>query len=367
MPLMPTTAITGSFNNAGMVVLYDQTLPADTASFDVQNIPQGYKHLLIYLSARSSKSAIDDALLMRFNGDTGTNYAFQDIYSANAGATNASGAGAFSQTSAISLECPANSAPANTPGAYVMEIPDYASSVFNKMILTRTGARTVASGAGFYKETSAGNWNSTSPINRITVYFGTGNFKTGSRLTIYGMGGAPAAPSQYSTDDILAQAQGFITQTYSRGESQTSTASSSGDMDASLMGIKAGSIITNVHYTVASAQASTTVCKVGIWDVSGSLVASSANDATKMQSTLLVTFPLSTPYRVTADAPYYVGVVAQGGGGHNLVAITATDGGLMGARIGNVPPMTYLVGQSDIASNLTLTNNSNRLTWFAVS
>ena len=59
---------------AGMVCIYDQRLSADAASFDVQNISQGYAHLKIVASLRGTVAgALGDAH-MRFNNDTANNY-----------------------------------------------------------------------------------------------------------------------------------------------------------------------------------------------------------------------------------------------------------------------------------------------------
>lgn len=169
---------TARFLPESMVVIYDSTLAADAASFDVQNIPQGYKHLLIELSHLGT-GAGQQNLLMRFNNDSGANYSGQ-VITATSGTI--AGAGAESTTSMhvgyVYTDTKA--------GKTVLQVPDYTGSLQKGVI----GENSVRLSGGFYWVGSAGNWASASAINRIALFPASGNFAAGSRLTIYGLGGA---------------------------------------------------------------------------------------------------------------------------------------------------------------------------------
>lgn len=65
------------FTPESMVVLYDEVLAADQATLDVQDLPAGYRHLRIELTARSTQAVTTGTMVMTFNGDTGNNYADQ--------------------------------------------------------------------------------------------------------------------------------------------------------------------------------------------------------------------------------------------------------------------------------------------------
>ena len=188
---MPTAVQLARFTPASMVVLYDQSLTADAASFDVQDIPSGYRNLHIILTGRSTRNLADDSARIQFNGDTGSNYDYQYTWGSGTSGT-ASAAAAYAQTGLDVMEVPAATAPSDNFGMYVFEVPHYDSTAFRKQIMHRGGAPTVSSGAGYYSESPAGLWRSTAAINRIKIAPNNGNWKAGSRLTIYGLGGAHA-------------------------------------------------------------------------------------------------------------------------------------------------------------------------------
>jgi hypothetical protein len=171
-----------------MVMLYDSTLGASAASFDVSSLPSGYKHLRIVLSGRSDRAAADDGVLIRFNNDSGANYDRTTTFS-SAGASPTS-AHATSQTELWFGDVAGASAAAGAIGMVVCDIPDYGGTTFWKMMKFLAGT----GGTTFFNEMGMGSWKSTSAINRVTIFPTTGpNFVAGTRLTIYGVDGAPAS------------------------------------------------------------------------------------------------------------------------------------------------------------------------------
>jgi hypothetical protein len=170
---------------AGMVLIADSTLGADAASFDITGIPGTYKHLQIVASLRSTKSAATfDAVRIRFNNDSGTNYQNAIQYAVD-------GLDEMVEENAATggyTEAMAASSPAGSFAACTVWIPDYASTVTTYKNFTST--------SGGLKDVTAphivdagGSWNSGgTAITRITLTPGTGpNFLAGSRVTVYAL------------------------------------------------------------------------------------------------------------------------------------------------------------------------------------
>ena len=200
MPLMPASIISNSpVLPTGLVVLYDNILQADAANWDVQNISGGYKHLKVIIQARGTAVATSTALQLIINGDnSGSHYEIQDIY---AGTTaSASGSRSVNQDTAISLEMPCANATAGYAGSYQIDINNYASTTFHKNILTLYGSPEVDGGLN-YVGIESSVWQNTSAITSLRFTPASGNLLTGSRITIYGMGGNVAASSSVTADD----------------------------------------------------------------------------------------------------------------------------------------------------------------------
>lgn len=175
-----------SSSGGGLTTLVDTTLGADTATFDVTGIAAGGKALWFWFTGRSSKAAVpDDGFNLRFNNDSGANYQFEDLFTANSVSANASGSGSFAQTIGSSLVIPAATAPANTQGIVTLLIPNYDGTTFHKPYTMQSGAPDVSSGTGQYTEASMGVWLSTAAITRVTFFTPASLFKAGSRLIGY--------------------------------------------------------------------------------------------------------------------------------------------------------------------------------------
>lgn len=173
--------------SGAMTQIYDLTLGSDTASFDVTSIAGSYSHLHLRLTCRSTRSGnTEDALTMRFNNDSGSNYDYQDsqTYATSYGTPEE---GIATSSFAKVGNMPAADSPSGNAGQQVIDINDYAGTTFHKLFTTHSGAALTASSSGMRDWSSAGHWRSTSAITRITLAPANGNFLTGSRLTIYGI------------------------------------------------------------------------------------------------------------------------------------------------------------------------------------
>ena len=169
-----------------MTLIEDNLLAADAASFDFTNIPGTYKHLYLVMQLRGTKSATSAQPRVTFNGDTGTNYEVQKHYAA--GGTPAS-VGTTGTTYIDLTDATAASSASGAASAIECVIPNYAGTSFHKS-LSSTGfnPRSYASGSEYVMNTG-GAWKNTAAITRVTITPDSNNWASGSRATLYGVGG----------------------------------------------------------------------------------------------------------------------------------------------------------------------------------
>ena len=170
VPFTPT----GSFESIATT-----TLGSTSASVTLSSIPSTYTHLQIRVLGSMSASGSDD-LCLRFNSDTGSNYATHYLVG------NGSTASAGSYTSATFTRAGANSMPTatNTYGVAIIDLLDYANTSKYKTMRALTGNDT--NGAG-YVALGSGLWQSTSAINSITLYPFASTFTANSQFALYGV------------------------------------------------------------------------------------------------------------------------------------------------------------------------------------
>jgi hypothetical protein len=165
-----------------------QLLGAGAASITFTNplptIP-AYDNLEIAYYARGDTAAATTTISIKFNNVATATYDWQTVFN-NAAAT-AAAAEFFAQNSIQLGTIPANTATAGYFGIGRFIIPNHAGNVGNKSI----------SGQSFYADTDAtlhnqvhnvaGKWRTTAtPITRIDLIPGAGNFVTGSLFTLRG-------------------------------------------------------------------------------------------------------------------------------------------------------------------------------------
>lgn len=176
----PFTA-TGSYD-----ALAVYTVPSGGLStITFAGIPTGgqYQHLQIRWLARSTVSGSEDSTALRFNGDSGSNYAFHFLFgngsSANASATT-------SDTRIYPWATPASSFLASSFGVNVIDILDYASTSKNKTTKALAGYDDNSTGGRI--AFASGLWMNTSAINSITIT-NSANFAQHSQFALYGIRG----------------------------------------------------------------------------------------------------------------------------------------------------------------------------------
>jgi hypothetical protein len=153
------------------------TVPAGqtAASIVFAGIPSGYKHLQLRTMCFGSNN--QENLYIRFNGDTGSNYArhylLGDGSSASASATAPDSGGVFSNTST-----------ASSPYVSICDILDFASNNKNKTLRALSGRDT--NGAGDITLRSS-FWNNTAAITSLNIYAGAGTLSSGTTIALYGV------------------------------------------------------------------------------------------------------------------------------------------------------------------------------------
>lgn len=177
---MPLTAISTS------KLIRSQTLASDNAVIDITGIPSQYKHLKLYILARSAVVATNDQLLLRLGNasfDVGSNYYWQwltgsaAVVSANNGNNNYINLGYISGATA----------PANIFGRLIVGLPYYSTSSIKRAILTQSTVRIADAVDNTYSQHNSGSWTSTSVIERIRLLTSSGgNLLAGSKVDLYG-------------------------------------------------------------------------------------------------------------------------------------------------------------------------------------
>jgi len=180
------TYIKDNLNKGVIRPIAETTLVASAASIDFTSIAADWSHLLLVGYLRTD-SAFPD-LRCRFNGDTGANYDYQRILADNASISTAGSAGATAATFSDTL-C-GSDAVANVFSPAILWIPHYANATNHKSGLGWSSRKTANTSAGMAEALTAIFWRSGAAINQVTVLPNSGNFVSGCRVTLYGLGGS---------------------------------------------------------------------------------------------------------------------------------------------------------------------------------
>jgi len=149
--------------------------PTSVGTVDFSSLGS-YTDIRIVIFTRQAAGSATD-IRIRFNSDTGTNYSFTELYGTGAAAASAS----TSNASYIAAGLTRNVA--NIWNATTVDIFNYAGAT-NKTVLTTDASESNGSG---YVWRKVGLWRSTSAITTITVSLNSGNFATGTTISLYGI------------------------------------------------------------------------------------------------------------------------------------------------------------------------------------
>jgi hypothetical protein len=176
-----TLTAPGDVDPGAMIPIATTTLSTSGANVTFSNIPQEYEHLQIRGIGRQT-STNSYALMMRFNSDTGSNYSSHRLDG------NGSSASANADTSVSAMYSnvmlPLSSAGANTFGAIVFDILDYANTNKYKTVRALFGFDNNGSGqVGL----GSGSWRSTSAVTSIQLVPQFDNLAQYTSFALYGI------------------------------------------------------------------------------------------------------------------------------------------------------------------------------------
>lgn len=178
----------GADGSSAFVQLYDSILGSDTATFDITGISSSYNHLRLVTHLRTDESADASNCTIRFNNDSSSLYNDEQHISQDTSVVGVSRNRGAAQFTVTWMAAGANQNAANFAGGD-FSIENYANSSHRKNIRGHVHSWNDNSGTPYGTMTLfAGHYQSVTALTRITIFPGGGsNFKTGSRVTLYGL------------------------------------------------------------------------------------------------------------------------------------------------------------------------------------
>jgi len=166
------------------------TLSTTASSITFSSIPATYKHLQIRLFAQTNRATYcRDSVNMRFNSDSGSNYADHSLYGDGANA----GAGANTTQTLISAGTIGTSAVLSSLmfGVRVIDVLDYANTSKYKTVRSIGGLDmngTGTGGVGGLVDLNSGLWQSSTAVTSITFTPAVGTtFNQYTSAALYGV------------------------------------------------------------------------------------------------------------------------------------------------------------------------------------
>ena len=174
--------VSGAFESIATV-----TASGSTSTITFSSIPSTYQHLQIRYLANSGRAVNgQESILVRLNGDSGTNYARHFLLGDG---TSATASGNASQTAAIVVAACGLDAPTMSVG--VIDIHDYSSTTKNKTIRSFVGVDFNSGTTESRVFLNSALWMNTAAVSSISFTTNTGsNWTTATTFALYGFIGA---------------------------------------------------------------------------------------------------------------------------------------------------------------------------------
>lgn len=156
------------------------TSSASSVSFTGLDTFSDYKHLQIRAVTRTTRGSSNDVVLLNFNSDTGSNYAWHSLRGTGSAVT--SGAG----TSQTYIQLGITQTTNNTANAFsplVADILDFSSSSKNTTVRSLSGQTT----GDTFIDLRSGLWDSTSAVTSMELTQFGSDFVAGSRFSLMGV------------------------------------------------------------------------------------------------------------------------------------------------------------------------------------
>lgn len=150
------------------------TFTGSQTEITLSSLSQSYTHLFLLMSLQLPNEYAD--FYLRFNGDSGSNYANtrMGFSSSSRSSTRDNGA------DKLQIMYATYGSLTDSPNVAEVWIPHYTNTNMQKNIQSRSaGGRETGRASGF--------WNSTSAINSITLLNGSLTYAAGSTITVFGI------------------------------------------------------------------------------------------------------------------------------------------------------------------------------------
>jgi hypothetical protein len=171
-------ATAGATRAGSFDLLETQVLGSTTASVTFSSLSTyatTYQHLQLRIVGKTDRAATNDNVLMRFNGDSGSNYSFHHLRGSSSSVTSGSN---INETKIVARALGGNT---GNFGAVMIDILDAFETTKNKSTRHFGGYSTDI------VELGSGSWRNTAALTSILLDQDVGsNFLTGSRFSLYG-------------------------------------------------------------------------------------------------------------------------------------------------------------------------------------
>jgi hypothetical protein len=165
------------------ILLESIQLTQSSATVTLDNIPQtGYTDLKLVVSARGDASSLPD-VMMRFNGDTGSNYTALELSAIGTGTPTS---GRYTTTDAH-FHMNGNTTTASTFSNAEVYIPNYTVTGVTKAFYGDAVNENNVASTLVQSRLIAWRWSGTAAINTINILTNGGNFVAGSTFSLYGI------------------------------------------------------------------------------------------------------------------------------------------------------------------------------------
>jgi hypothetical protein len=175
----------GTAATSGGLFLLSTTTLASNGLIDVTGISQAYSDLVIVGILRGAGATANAALNLRFNGDSGAHYNYQEFYGLSG--TPTAGSSVLGAAIRIATAMVANSAAAGRFTPFELQVCGYSSTTWQKSVICSWSAQQTDVAGVQFAGMNGGVWGSTAAITEVSLFPSDGsNLLAGSQVRIYG-------------------------------------------------------------------------------------------------------------------------------------------------------------------------------------
>jgi len=180
MPILGVIASSKLVSTNSYESIATATGTGSSGTITFSSIPSTYKSLQLRFNVRST--TFGSSLSLRYNSDSGSNYAQHTLY-ANEATITATGSSSTSSNQIAGFVYGIYDS-YSTVG--VIDIIDYASTTKNKTLKSFSG---LSLNVNNEIVLASGLWNSTAAVSSISIFLSAYNFTTNSTISLYGIKG----------------------------------------------------------------------------------------------------------------------------------------------------------------------------------